>query len=74
MNLYKLVATLAIPPADADSATVTAWVGSQADAAGTRSNWISSGLVRKRADIVTEQVDVPTSKAELLAWLNTNVQ
>lgn len=45
------------------------WVGTQADAAKTR-----KGLVEvdgfKRAQIATEEIDVPTDKAGLLAFLN----
>ena len=44
------------------------WVGSQADAAKKRKELVSSGF--KRAEIETVEVDVPTDKAGLLAWLN----
>lgn len=73
MKLYKLVGTLAYAD-DAGNETITKWVGSQAEAGSTRADFISSGKVRKRADIVTESVEVPTDKKNLIDWLNTNVK
>lgn len=46
----------------------TRWAGSQADAASCRKEIL--GLGGKRADTKTEEVDVPTTKVELLAFLN----
>lgn len=74
MNLYKIVGKLndQTNAAEGETATVTVWTGSQAESAKARSNLISSGQVRRHADITTESVDFATSKTELLAWLNTN--
>lgn len=44
------------------------WVGSQADAGKTRKEFVEMGF--KRADLETEEVDVPTNKEGLLAFLN----
>lgn len=45
-----------------------AWAGSQGEAASIRKQWVSGGT--KRADITTDEVDVPTDKAGLLKFLN----
>lgn len=44
------------------------WAASQSDAAGARKHFVSLGI--KRKDISTYEVDVPTSRAELLVFLN----
>lgn len=44
------------------------WSGSKADAAKDRAALTASGV--KRADITTVEIDVPTDKQGLLAWLN----
>lgn len=46
------------------------WVGTQAEAAAVRKEWVSGGS--KRADITTSEIDVPTTKIDLLAFLNDN--
>lgn len=63
MRLYKVTGHVGIP-----AVKKTKWVGSQADAASFRKELTDAGA--KRADIETAEVDVPTTKAELLAWLN----
>lgn len=47
------------------------WVGTQAEAASTRAEWQKKHAA-KRDEITTEEVDVPTTKKELLEWLNAN--
>jgi hypothetical protein len=42
------------------------WEGTQADTAKTR-KWAKAEGMR---NVETKEVDVPTSKADLLAWLN----
>ncbi|WP_087746385.1 MULTISPECIES: hypothetical protein [unclassified Acidovorax] len=69
MKLYKIAATG--NPGSTTPDTETHWVGSQADAASRRKQLNADGF--KRADIETHEVDVPTDKAGLLAWLNANV-
>ena len=44
------------------------WVGSQSDAAKARKELITQGF--KRAELLTEEVDVDTKKEGLLAFLN----
>lgn len=46
------------------------WSGTQADAAAKRKELKALG---DRTEIETKEEDVPTSKPELLAWLNANV-
>lgn len=46
------------------------WVGSQAEASKYRASLTSSGV--KRADITTDEIDVPTDKRGLLEWLNNH--
>lgn len=45
------------------------WDGTQADARATRKDFKERGLSK----IETKEVDVPTDKPGLLAWLNANV-
>jgi hypothetical protein len=45
------------------------WQGTQADAATCRRQLKEAG----KKDIETTEIDVPTDKAGLLAWLNANV-
>lgn len=44
------------------------WTGTQADAKSTLKSMKEEGY----QDVENEDVDVPTSKSELLAWLNEN--
>lgn len=46
------------------------WDGTQADAGATRKRLKGEG----RSEVETKDEDVPTSKPELLAWLNANVK
>lgn len=66
MKFYKITGHVGIP-----AVKTVKWVVSQAEAASTRKEMVSAGT--KRADIETDEVDVPTSKTELVAWLNDNV-
>jgi hypothetical protein len=61
MKLYRIMAA-------AEGDVVVRWVGSQADAGKTRKELVADGF--KRADIETEEVDVPTNKDKLIAFLN----
>lgn len=49
-----------------DQAAQAIWSGTQSDAAGDRKRLKTDGM----REIKTTDVDVPTSKQELLAWLN----
>lgn len=60
MKIYKVSAT----------GHPNEWVSSQAETAHARKDLMAKGL--KRAQITTEQVDIPTKKEELLVWLNKN--
>lgn len=44
------------------------WAGSQSDAAKARKELIADGF--KRAELLTEDIDVPTNKEGLLDFLN----
>lgn len=70
MKLYKTTASQTI---ESDTDTKVRWAGSQAEAASDRKVFNSS-LGFKRSEINTEEVDVPTDKKGLLAWLNENVK
>lgn len=48
------------------------FVATQSEAASTRKALVSDGF--KRADVTTAEVDVPTDKVGLLAFLNVMVQ
>ena len=60
MRVYKIEAL----------GTKTKWVGTQAEAANIRKQFVDAG--RKRAELTTSEVNVPTDKAGLLAFLNEN--
>ena len=60
MKLYRV-------SANADVQKVV-WVGTQSDAAKTRKEFVADGF--KRAELSTEEVDVPTNKEGLLEFLN----
>lgn len=65
MKLYKTTVVN-----EADSWQGISWQGTQADAASVRKKAMDDGA--KRKDVTTEDVEVPTDKAGLLAWLNAN--
>jgi hypothetical protein len=65
MKLYKITGSLK----DDNEFRATRWVGSQADAASARKEFNSKlGMPRDR--ITTEEVEVPTTKKELIEFLN----
>lgn len=70
MKLYKTTVTrpLANP---GEPFKKVSWQGTQADAASARKKAMDDGA--KRADVSTDDIDVPTDKTGLLAWLNANV-
>jgi hypothetical protein len=45
------------------------WVGTQGQVSTARKDMMATYNVR-RSEIEVEEIDVPTSKAELLEWLN----
>lgn len=47
------------------------WSGSQAEATADRQALRDAAGTKSRDFATTDAVDVPTSKSELLAWLNT---
>lgn len=65
MKLYKQTAVVRD---SAGAAQETHWSGSQAEASKQRAEWTRKGV--KRAEITTDEVDVPTDKKGLLEWLN----
>jgi len=64
MKLYQTTAD----DSSQDSGMQVSWNGSGADASKQRSAFKKAGL----KGVSTEEVDVPTNKTDLLAWLNTN--
>ena len=66
MKLYKTTTTRTANEADVDNGV--RWSGSQADAATDRKTFVSAGF--KRVEVDTVEVDVPTDKKGLLAFLN----
>ena len=60
MKLYRV-------SANADVQKIV-WVGTQSDAAKARKEFVADGF--KRAELSTEEVDVPTNKEGLIAFLN----
>lgn len=69
MKLYRITAIRSSLDSDTPDSEIH-WVGSQAEASQKRKTLVSSGF--KRAEIETEEVEVPTDKKGLLAWLNAH--
>lgn len=65
MKLYKITVHVAREDGEAP---IVEWLGTQAECASSRRKWNSEGV--KRNDIDTEEVEVPTDKKGLLAFLN----
>lgn len=51
---------------------MTRYAGSMSDARATRQGFITAGSARKN-DITIEPVEIPTGKAEFLAWINAKL-
>lgn len=68
MKLYKITAKNTGGLNDTPDSE-THWVGSLAEASGKRKQLVSEGF--KRADLTTDEVEVPTDKKGLLGFLNT---
>ena len=64
MKLYKITAT----NQDTSTDSKIVWVGSQADAVQARKTFAAEGFSRKEVDTV--EVNIPTDKTGLLAYLN----
>ena len=62
MKLYRIEAS------SQGADIIVRWVGRQTDAAKTRKELVADGF--KRAELNTEEVDVPTNKEGLIAFLN----
>jgi len=60
MKLYRI-------SGNADKQRVI-WVGSQSDASKARKELVADGF--KRAELLSEEIDVPTNKEGLLGFLN----
>ena len=70
MRLYKITAK---NPSDTSLPdTHTTWVGSKAEGVQARKKLADDGWKRKEIEEV--EVDVPTDKAGLLEFLNTNLR
>ena len=65
MKLYLVHGS--IKKAD-DFETVAKWCGSQSECASARKEFTAQGA--KRADLTTDEVEVPTNKAGLIEFLN----
>lgn len=63
MKLYKITA-------DDGDKTVSKYVGTQAEAVAQRKKLKEDGFAQKH--ITSDDVEVPTDKAGLIAWLNKN--
>jgi len=70
MKIYKITVDAAKEDGEAP---IVEWLGTQAECASARKRWNSVEKV-PREDIKTEEVDVPTDKKGLLAWLNENMK
>ena len=66
MKLYRIQALNTSHGDTPDSETH--WVGSQSEAGSKRKDLVAQGW--KRAELTTEEIDVPTDKKGLLGFLN----
>lgn len=67
MRAYRVAATDNFVATD--GAKTVAWAGSQSDAAKHKARLMEE-LGAKRNQIESEEIDIPTNKVELLAFLN----
>lgn len=72
MRLYKITAKNPSAACGELPDSETVWVGSKSDGVAARKKMTDDGWKRKEIEEV--EVDVPTSKVELLEWLNQNVR
>jgi len=78
MKLYKITSPAYVDPSPTDGWEVevkTMFEGTQADARKTRIAYeapFKEIKANKRPRVEVEEVDVPTDKQGLLAWLNEN--
>lgn len=63
MKLYKIKAA-----GNGDALIKTIWVGSKDEGVAERKKLYDAGYARK--EVTEVQVDVPTDKTGMLAWLN----
>lgn len=68
MKLYLVTATPSDTAVEDARSPARWWVGSQAEAASVRKQFVSAGF--RRTEIITSEVDVPTTKIGLLEFLN----
>lgn len=62
MKLYRIIAT------QNKEVKEVIWTGSQAEAGKARRELVTKGF--KRTEVETDEVEVPTKKDELIAFLN----
>jgi hypothetical protein len=62
-----------VPPMLEGESSWRVFCGTGAEATAERIKFYNSGAVKKKSDITIEQVDVPTDKGGLLAYLNALV-
>lgn len=70
MKLYKITAKTTRNIDVSSDFKSTKWAGSQTEAAKARKEFMDRGF--KRAELDTQDVEVPTNKDGLLNWLNLN--
>lgn len=61
MRLYRVIS---------QTSETSSWAGSQSDVAELKRGMLEDGA--KRKEISVEDVEVPTNKASLILWLNSN--
>lgn len=64
MKLYRVSSDKTID----NGKPVIRWAGTQAGVVQAKKDFMAAGL--KRKELSTEEIDVPTKKDELVAWLN----
>lgn len=70
MRLYKITAINTSKGEQPD--TETHWVGSKSEGVTKRKELLAEGWTRR--ELTETEVDIPTNKEGLLAWLNGNVE
>lgn len=70
MRAYEVLVTTVV--ASGETMTHLNYAGSMADAVKARQAFVDDLQVRKK-DVALEEIDIPLSKADLLAWINEKV-
>ena len=70
-TVYRTIASIRNPEIGAPTKSIK-WFSSEAQAKASRKETAAELNLRSYKDVEVEQLDMPTSKAGILGWLNAN--